>query len=262
MATPHERWFAETLRAGIETKLLNEQDILNHATPAVLTTSLPRDVMVRVIDTTLASGTMSHKAIVDVVTLDLLAEKVPNKIVWACIAQASERGGVRDGIPKDEAPSREWCRRTLAAGLSNGVILPANVTQHVTAQVLVQSIPEALTVKLLETSLKAGKMSPDIIVETIGVDAIAKYVATNIVWAIFVKPGESEQTALAMPVAAKPKMEVFNDDDVHNVLVELDADLDAIPAPTPTKAPVVAQGSRPVGKTQPPPVTNVKPLPK
>jgi hypothetical protein len=257
MPTARERWFAEVLRAGLDTRVLNEHDILTHATPAVLTASLPRDVMVKVIEATLASGTMSHKAIVEVVSIDLLAEKVPPNVTWACIAQTAERGGIRDGIPKDEGPAREWLRRSLEAGLKTGVLTPKDVVQHVNAQVLGTSLPEALTTKLLEATLTAGKMNPEIIVETLGVDNIAKHISTKVVWSVFVKPGEAPATAnapaaianaaaapIGMPaltppgadkkpaaanigaaVAAaaekRPALE-FVDDDVGNILVELE----------------------------------------
>ncbi|MFN0249485.1 MAG: hypothetical protein ACKV2T_21550 [Kofleriaceae bacterium] len=247
--TPRDEWFAAVLHAGLDTKIFDEQDILHHATPAVLTSSLPRDVMVRVIDATLASGTMSHKAIVDVVSVELLAEKVPSHLIWECIASASDRFGIRDGIPREEGSAREWVRRMLSAGLATGVIAPKDVVEHMTAHVLVQSMPQGITTTLIETSLTQGKMSPELIVEVVGVDAIAQHVATNIVWAMFVKPGESDQAAVIVskPASTKPRLDIL-DDEVDNVLVELDADSDAIPAPKP---PTVAAGSHPIGAKPP-----------
>jgi hypothetical protein len=221
MPSARERWFAEVLHAGLDTKVLSEQDILSHATPAVLTAALPRDVMVKVIEATLASGTMSHKAIIDVVSLELLAEKIPPNVVWSAIATASERGGIRDGIPKDEGPARELVRRTLDAGLKSGVLTAADVVQHVNAQVLVASMPEALTTKLIEASLAAGKMTPELIVDTLGVDNIAKHVSTKTVWSVFVKPGEGAEKKAPAKADLRPSLE-FVDDDVHNVLVELE----------------------------------------
>ena len=229
MATARERWFAEVLRAGLGTKVLTEQDILGHATPAVLSAALPRDVMAKVFEATLASGTMSHKAIVDVVTLDLLTEKAPPSVVWGCIAAASERSGVRDGTAKDEIGAREFVRRTLASALDTGVVTPKDLIAHVNAHVLGTSLPDALTTKLLEATLAAGKMNPEIIVATLGVDNLAKHISTKVVWAAFVKPGEGS-----------PKLEVL-DDDVSTVLVELEGlepePLKPTPAPAPAPAP-------------------------
>jgi hypothetical protein len=249
MPSAREQWFAEILHAGLDTRVLDQRDILGHATPAVLTAALPRDVMVRVIEATLAAGTMSHQQIVDVVTIELLAEKVPPNIVWACISGASERSGIRDGIPMDEAAAREFLRRTLDAGLKTGVLTPKDVVEQVNAQVLGTTLPDALTTKLIEATLAAGKMNPEIIVETLGVAAITKHISTNIVWAIFVKPGEATIATAApiAPAAAKPRPALgsgpagrleFVDDDVGNVLVELeDFEAPASPTEKPKSAP-------------------------
>lgn len=240
MATARERWFAETLRAGLSTRILTEQDILTHAPPAVLMAALPRDTVVRLIDATLSTGTMSHKAIIDVVSLDLLAEKVPPHLVWSCIETASERCGIRDGIPKDEQPARDFLRAALGAGLTTGALIPKDIIQHVTAHVLGTSMPEALTVKLLEASLAAGKMSPELIIETIGVEQIAKHVATNIVWAVFMKLAAAPAASLPVPIAKVHTSAPHDLDD--SVLVELVAEVVDEPKakPVPEKPTVAA----------------------
>jgi hypothetical protein len=266
MPTAREQWFADVLQAGLDTRVLSEQDILSHATPAVLTAALPRDVMVRVIDATLAAGTMSHKMIIEVVTIALLAEKVPPAIVWGALAAAVERGGIRDGIPKDEAAARELMRRALSSALETGFLTPKDLIGHVNAQVLGASLPEALTAKLLEATLAAGKMNPEIIVDTLGVDAITKYVSTKAVWSAFVKPGEQPATGVAAAVAAAsaapvarqpgmaagsgpaPKLE-FVDDDAGNVEVEVEGfEPDPKPAAAAAAAAKAAAAMAPVGK--------------
>jgi hypothetical protein len=224
-----DRWFAEVLRAGLDTKLMSEQDVLAHATPAVLTAALPREVMVRIFDGALAAGAMSPKAIVETATVDLLAEKVPSNVTWGCITAVAERAGIKAGKPKDEIGVRELIRRTLASALSTGMLTPAELLKHVDAKVLGTAFPDALTSKLLEVTLASGKITPEIVVETLGVDAIAKHAPVEIVWAAFVKPGEGSTAATAPTtgtVTGKKSQRALEvvDDDVASILVDLEED--------------------------------------
>jgi hypothetical protein len=228
MPTGRARWFADVLQAGLDTKLLAEQDILVHVTPAVLAGAMPKDVLVRVFDAALSAGTISPKELVQTANPELIAEHVAPAIVWSCIASASERAGIPEtngGKPKDEVGARELLRRGLASALSTGVLTPKDVVQHVNAAVI-GHFPEALTTKLLEVSLAAGKMSPELVVETLGVESIAKHAPTGVVWACFVKAGEASATATvakptATPTVPRAALE-FIDDDVASVLVDLE----------------------------------------
>jgi hypothetical protein len=233
MPTGRARWFADVLQAGLDTKLLAEQDILAHVTPAVLAGAMPKDVLVRLFDAALSAGTISPKEVVQTATPELIGEHVAPAIVWSCIAGASERAGIPEangGKPKDEVGARELLRRGLASALSTGVLTPKDVVQHVNAKVL-GHFPDALTAKLLEVSLAAGKMNPELVVETLGVEAIAKHAPTGVVWACFVKAGATTATVAsptatvakptAEPAVPKPALE-FVDDDVVSVIVDLE----------------------------------------
>src|SRR5437763_1204582 len=158
-------WFAELLRAGLETKLLTENELLLHATPAVLITSLPRDVLATVFDSALTSGTMSPTELVRATTVDTLAQHVPPRVIWSCVAAAAERAGIPAAKPQnDESQSRELLRRALSAGISAGVVTAKDIIKHVDAKVLAHALPDTLTQKLLEASLSAGKMTAELVV--------------------------------------------------------------------------------------------------
>ncbi|MEO8703161.1 MAG: hypothetical protein ABI867_24155 [Kofleriaceae bacterium] len=249
MADARARWFAEMLHAGLATRVLSEQDILVHATPAILIAALPREVMARVFGGALTAGAISPKAVVETATPELLAEKVPAGVIWDCLSATADRAGIPQGSPKDEVGGRELLRRALASGLETGVLTPAEIVHHVDAKVLGHSFPDDLTTKLLEASLAAGKMNPELIVETLGTDAIAKHAPTDVVWAILVKPGEALEgvaaatsavpVAIPLPVVVHaPARLEFVDDDVSSVLVDLeestlDAMIEKAPAPAP-----------------------------
>lgn len=236
MPSGRARWYADVLSAGLATKTLNEQDILSHVTPAVLAGAMPKDVMVRVFDAALATGSISPQVLVQTVTPELLAEHVAPTVVWACISTAAERAGLTDsagGKPKDDASAREFLRRALQSGIAHEALSAKDIVEQVNAQVL-GHLPDALTTKVLEASLAAGKMTPEIIVETLGAEGIAKHAPVNVVWAIFVKASEGKsataastsnvitKTIIAEPPPARPGTLEILDDDVASVLVDLE----------------------------------------
>jgi len=243
MPTGRARWFADVLQAGLDTKLLAEPDILAYVTPAVLAGAMPKPVLVRMFDAALSAGTISPKEIVQTASPELIGEHVAPALVWSCIAAGSERAGIPEvngEQPKNEIGAREFLRRGLASALSTGVLTPKDIVQHVNAKVL-GHFPDALTTKLLEVSLAAGKMNPELVIETLGVESIAKHAPTGVLWACFVKASEASTTAsasasaspsatvappVAKPAVPPPTLE-FVDDDVSSVFVDLE-DADAL----------------------------------
>jgi hypothetical protein len=238
MPGTRELWFADVLRAGLDTRVLAEPDILAHATPAVLIASLPKDIVVQLLDATLATGTMSPQAVVQTATPELLAAHAPPSVIWECLAQAAQRAGFAgDGAPESEG-AREFLRRALAQALARGITAPKDVVEDVNATVLGHHFPDELKTKLLEASLAAGKMNPELIVETLGVDAIAKHAPTHVVWACLARTGApAAGTAREAPAEAKRDLPLppppaepapkkpslsFLDDDVGSILVDLD----------------------------------------
>jgi hypothetical protein len=242
MSSNREQWFADVLRAGLDTRVLAEPDILTHATPAILIGSLPKDVVVRLLDATLTTGTMSPQAVVQAAPPDVLAAHVPPPVIWECLAAAAQRAGFAgDGAPETDG-AREFLRRALEQALARGVVTPKDVVEDVNATVLGHHFPDALKTKLLEASLAAGRMNPELILETLGVEAIAKHAPTHVVWACLARTGAprgegARETApetaaeskreLPLPpppeakAPARPSLD-FLDDDVASVLVELD----------------------------------------
>lgn len=225
MSSNRELWYADVLRAGLATSILAEPDILNHATPAVLIASLPKDVLVRLLDATLTSGAMSPHAVVATASPEILAVNVPSHITWGCIAAAAERAGILGDGPPEEDGAREFLRRALEQALVHNVATPRDVVDHVDASVISHHFPDALTTKLLEASLAAGKMNPQLIVDTLGVESIAKYAPTRVVWACLAKTGAAlgKDAADRKPSRAlrTPSLE-FLDDDMPSVLVDLE----------------------------------------
>ncbi len=248
MSTGREQWFADVLTAGLDTRVVVEPDIVAHVTPAVLASSMPRDVIVKLFDAALASGTMSPVAVVETATPALLAAHVSHGLLWTCVAQAAQRAGIVEGSATITDEAREFLRRGLESGLRTQVLTPKDVLHEVNAQVL-GHMPDALTAKLIEASLAAGKMTPELVIETLGVAEIARHAPPQVIWACFAKhadvatpatvaipapaPRPSAQTAspegprtgkippARHPSPSKPAIEVM-EEDIASVFVDLE----------------------------------------
>lgn len=218
MTTNRVSWYAELVQAGLDTKIVTEADVLAHATPAVLIKALPRDVLANVFERALTTGAMSPAELVRTASTAALAEHVPEPVLWACLLAAAERAGIPAARPApDETAARELLRRALASGLSSGQLTAKDIVRHVDARVLAHSLSDALTQKLLEASLAAGTMTPELIVDTVGADGIAAHVPAHVVWACI-----AAAAAPASEAPVKKKLLEPIDDDVASVLVDLD----------------------------------------
>jgi hypothetical protein len=236
MPGSREQWFADVLRAGLDTRLLAEQDVLSHATPAVLIKALPKDVLVGMFDAALTSGTISPKAVVQAAPPDVLARHVPPPVLWGCIAAAAERAGITSeaGKASDDGAARDFLRRALEAGVKAAMLGADQIVKHVNASVI-GLFPDELTTKLLETSLAAGKMNAALVVDTLGIDAIARHAPTKVLWACL--DGAGAHAEAPVPERhpppppkggkgkGKPSLDIV-EDDIASVLVDLD---DSIP---------------------------------
>jgi hypothetical protein len=261
------QWFTALVQAGLETRFLTEKDLLAHATPSVLIASLPRDVLAGVFDSALGSGKMTPESILASVTTETLVEHAPASTTWACLAGAAERKGLASAgatSVADAAGVTEMLRRGLTAGLSLGVLTPADVVREVTPKILLAQFPDTVSVKLFEASLTAGVMNPALVVDTVGIEALAKHAPVQ-VWAVLAVAGYAISTGAreihATP-GRKPPAEVI--DDIASVLVDLDETVKPEPKPADVKpAEVKPAEAKPVDAKGPAAIIpDPKPMPK
>lgn len=223
------QWFTALVQAGLETRFLTEQDVLAHATPAVLIASLPKEALAGVFDSAMGSGKMTPESIIATVTTETLVEHAPLKVLWGCLAAAAEHKGLSGaGAINDADVVTEMLRRSLSAALSLNVITPADVVRQVTPKILIAQFPDALTTKLFEASLTASAMNPVLFVDTLGAEALAKYAPVQ-VWASLAFAGHA--IATGAPAAAvtsgerqatqpkKPQVDAY---EAVSMMVELD----------------------------------------
>jgi hypothetical protein len=78
--------------------------------------------------------------------------------------------------------NRRFLYEMLGSGLDLGTITPDDVLRHVTPEILAHHLPVTLKAKLLEASLAAEKMTPGLVVETIGIDGLADHSPIAALW--------------------------------------------------------------------------------
>lgn len=79
--------------------------------------------------------------------------------------------------------NRKFLADVVKSGLELGTVTHDDVLRHITPEILAHHLPVALKARLLEASLAAEKMTPGLIVETLGVEALAEHSPVGPLWA-------------------------------------------------------------------------------
>jgi len=93
-----QRWFARMMESGLEQKIFAPSDVLTHATPDVLATNLPPELLSKVLAASLAAGAMTPERVLETVTPEMLARHLPHEVLWWCITAAAARAGVTNAV--------------------------------------------------------------------------------------------------------------------------------------------------------------------
>ncbi len=78
---------------------------------------------------------------------------------------------------------RKFLEVVLASGLHNGVLAPADLIRHAPPAVLAERLTVRQKAKLLAAGLAAGKMSPQLILDTVGIEGLVEHVPAGVLWA-------------------------------------------------------------------------------
>jgi hypothetical protein len=80
-------------------------------------------------------------------------------------------------------PNRRFLYEVLSSGLDLAMITPEDVLAHVTPEVLAHHLPIVLKAKLLQASLNAERMTPSLVVDVVGIEALVEHAPLTILWA-------------------------------------------------------------------------------
>lgn len=105
-------------------------------------------------------------------------------------------------------PNRRFVYEILSVGLELTTLTPEDVLAQVTPEVLAHHLPVTLKARLLQASLNAERMTAELIIDAIGVEALVEHAPLPILWqcvrgAVQRQLGSLPERA-AFPVAAAP----------------------------------------------------------
>jgi len=187
-----ERWFCELVDAGLSEAIFDSSALMNHATPEVLASNLPPELMAKVLEAALSAGKMTTDRMLETLTPSVIAHHIPHEVLWDCVVDAAKRSGIAD--TRGDVPSadkrRAFLRRALTHGLDTKVLTSDDILDHVTPDVLSTQLPNNLKAKLLTEALRADKMNPSLIVEVLGVEELAAHVKLAVLWECLFEAGD------------------------------------------------------------------------
>ena len=85
-------WFARMMESGLENKIFNPGDVLAHATPDVLASHLPPELLSKVLASSLAAGAMTPERVLETVTPAMMSKHLPAR---SAVGVHRERGATR-----------------------------------------------------------------------------------------------------------------------------------------------------------------------
>jgi hypothetical protein len=187
-----ERWFTELVDAGLHEEIFNSSDFMAHATPEVLAANLPAELMAKVLEAALSRGALTTDGVLETLTPDVVSHHLPHDVIWACITTSASRSGIAEseGDVQYEDKRRTFLCRIVSSGLETQMMTAEDVIKHVTAELLAKHLPVELKAKLIAEGLRADALNPSLIVDVVGVEALAGHIPMKFVWSCVAEVGE------------------------------------------------------------------------
>ncbi len=178
----HRPWLAYALEESLERSLLAPRDVIDHANPEVLVTQLPGAVISELLSRALAMGTFSPAQVLESAPPALLAEHLNPDVMWRCLKEAAERGGLSRKGGTRSAPARQWFASVLSRALESELITPADVVRFLPPEEFVASSPRPVIADLMKAALGRGSFDAALVLEHITPAVIADNLETSLVW--------------------------------------------------------------------------------
>jgi hypothetical protein len=178
----HRPWLAYALEESLERSLLAPRDVIDHANPEVLVTQLPGSVISELLSRALAIGTFSPAQVLESAPPALLAEHLNPDVMWRCLKEAAERGGLSRKGGTRSAPARQWFASVLSRALESELITPADVVRFLPPEEFVAASPRPVIADLIKAALGRGSFDAALVLEHITPAVIADNLETSVVW--------------------------------------------------------------------------------
>ena len=127
-----ERWFCELVDAGLSEEIFDSTALMKHATPEVLASNLPPELMAKVLESALSAGKMTTDRMLETLTPSIIAHHIPHEVLWECVVEAARRAGIADangeGTRGDKR--RAFLRRVITHGLDQKILSADDILAH------------------------------------------------------------------------------------------------------------------------------------
>jgi hypothetical protein len=239
----HWPWLGFALGEALRLGLTRPDDVLQYATPEVLVSQLPHELVAQLLEKSLTTGKISAQVVLEVAPANVLAEQLEPEIVWRClddIAALSELS-LDDGSPRPEG--RRWLTAVLERALSTKFVTPADLLRFLPPASFVRDAPLPVLAELIRVGVTKGQFNPDLVVEHLTPQVIGENLKTALVWRCladaamrhFELDGGGKTSVAAAPAAPAPK-----------------ANGAPAPAPLPGTSTVISSAPPPNGGNKPP----------
>lgn len=100
---------------------------------------------------------------------------------------------------------RNFLEVALSVGMETQIIAPADVLRHIAPDVVASHLPDDAKTALLAASIKAGKMDPNLVFETLSPQVFAEHMPVHMLWACLAEAAtrvlkdDSPSSALNLP---------------------------------------------------------------
>jgi hypothetical protein len=201
----HRPWLAYALEESLDQALLAPRDVVDHANPEVLVNQLPPPVISVLLSRALAIGTFSAAQVLESAPPALLAEHLNPEVMWRCLKDAAERGGIsRKGGARTES-SRRWFASVVGRALESQLITPTDVLRHMPPAEFVGAAPRSVLVELLKEGLGRSTFNAELVLQHITPLVIAENLETSLVWECLAEAAARHfELGTAAATAAKP----------------------------------------------------------
>lgn len=178
----HRPWLAFALEEALRRSLFAPKDLVTHAGPDVLVLQLPHQVISELLSRALASGTFSASSVIDTAPPALLAEYLDPELLWRCLRDIADRGGLSKKGATRAAPARQWLGNVLARALEADLLSPADVLRFLPPTEFVADAPRPVVAELIKSGLTRGTFDAALVLQHLTPTIIADTLETSLVW--------------------------------------------------------------------------------
>ncbi|MEM9493878.1 MAG: hypothetical protein AAGC55_32320 [Myxococcota bacterium] len=86
-----QNFLEAALAVGLDSDLLQPEDVLRHLSPDILASNLPSEAKTKLLAASLHAGKMDADLVFEALDVRTFAENMPRHRLWACIAEAAQK---------------------------------------------------------------------------------------------------------------------------------------------------------------------------